>query len=192
MDILRQQPFPLIFTQEGFEASASHVIAAMDDHAQDLYEIPVTSDEDGIISTPLPEYFSRYDDEYRVEIYTSSGTNEDGTSIREDLVWVDTLTIMRPYIDPEILAETEEDQEDAEMYEAVARAIINSITGGFLYQRQTVETVGLGNDYLAIPFRLNKIIRVWKTMFLYMTHFQQIHLHGPMFVNIILLQIREQ
>jgi hypothetical protein len=69
---------------------------------------------------------------------------------------------MRPYVDPDILADTPEDQADAEMYEAIARAIINSITGGFMYQRQTIETVGLGNDYLAVPFRLNRIVKVYE------------------------------
>jgi hypothetical protein len=67
---------------------------------------------------------------------------------------------MRPYIDPDILADTPDDMAEAEMYEAIARAIINSITGGFMYKREVVETVGLGNDYLALPFRLNKILQV--------------------------------
>lgn len=162
MEITRLQPFPLTFTHAGFEPDTDYVLAILDDHAGDLVEISVTSDEDGQISTPLPNYFSRYDDEYRGEIYLSEGTDESGKAIRGDLIWVDTITIMRPYVDPDVLAETEEDQEDAKMYEAVARAIVNSITGGFMYKRETVETVGLGNDYLALPFRLNKIVRVYE------------------------------
>lgn len=162
MEITRLQPFPLVFTHAGFEADTDYVLSILDDHATDLVEIPLTSNEDGIISTQLPNYFSRYDDEYRGEIYISLGTDESGFAIRDDLVWVDTITIMRPYVDPDLLADTPDDLEEAKMYEAIARAIINSITGGFMYKREVVETVGLGNDFLALPFRLDKIVRVYE------------------------------
>ena len=155
MEIARTQPFPLSFSQTGFESDTDYVVAIMDDHAGDLASIQVTSDSNGDIEVELPNYFSRYDDEYRLEIYLDAGDGELG-----DLVFVDTLTIMRPYVDYSLLGDTEEDLEEAKTYEAIARAIINAITGGFLYQRQTVETVGLGNDYLSIPFRLNKLVSV--------------------------------
>lgn len=157
MEIARTQPFPLTLTQTGFEADTDYVIAIMDDHAGDVASIQVTSDSNGDIEVELPNYFSRYDDEYRLEIYLDAGDGQLG-----DLVFVDTLTIMRPYVDYSLLADTEDDLEEAKTYEAVARAIINAITGGFLYQRQTVETVGLGNDYLSIPFRLNKLVSVYE------------------------------
>lgn len=160
MEILRVPPFPLTFTQEDFDAETDYVIGILDDHANSLSQIEVTSDEDGIISTQLPSYFSRYDDEYRVEIYVKDGETGDGDPILGDLIFVDTMTIMRPYVDPSLLAETEEDIEEAKKYEAIARAIINSITGGFQYERKTIETVGLNNDYLALPFRLNKVLSV--------------------------------
>jgi hypothetical protein len=160
MEITRIQPFPLTLNQGELEADTDYYVAILDDHAADLYSLVTTSDSEGEISVELPSYFSRYDAEYRLEIYLDLGENEDGTHELGDLVLVDTLTIMRPYVDPYLLAETPEDIEEAKMYEAVARAIINSITGGFLYERQTVETVGLNNDYLAIPFRLNKVVSV--------------------------------
>lgn len=163
MEITRLQPFPLVLIHTGFDADTDYLLCILDDHASDLVEIPTTSDANGTISVPLPDYFSRYDDEYRGEIYIDLGLNPTtGVHDRGDLIWIDTITIMRPYVDPDILADTPEDQADAKMYEAVARAIINSITGGFMYKRETVETVGLGNDYLALPFRLNKIVRVYE------------------------------
>jgi|688.fasta_scaffold161507_3 hypothetical protein len=162
MEIIRSQPFPLSFSAEGFSPEEDYVICILDDHAGDLSEISVTSDSDGIIDTALPEFYSRYDDEYRVEIYEKTGENENGSAVRGDLVYVDTLSIMRPYVDPRTLVESEEDVEEMQQYESIARAIINAITGGFMYQRQTVETVGLGNDYLSVPFRLNKIVRVYE------------------------------
>lgn len=162
MEITRLTPFPLTLTVTGLTATTNYVLCMLDDHAGDLTEISATSNGSGSITFTLPDYFSRYDDEYRGEIYEKDGTNPDGTAIRGDIVWIDTITIMRPYIDPELIAETPEDLADAKMYEAVARAIINSITGGFMYKRETVETTGLGADYLAVPFRLNKIVQVYE------------------------------
>lgn len=162
MEITRLQPFPLTLTQGGFDPNTDYVVAILDDHAGDLVEITVESDSEGVISTNLPNYFSRYDDEYRLEIYVQDGLDSDGKTILGDMVFVDTLTIMRPYVDPLLLAETEDEIEQAKTYEAVARAIINSITGGFTYNRQTIETTGFGSDYLPIPFRLNKIVQVYE------------------------------
>lgn len=162
MEITRLQPFPLIFNHSGFGADTDYVICILDDHTQDLFEIPVTSDSNGDISVSLPNYLSRYDDEYRGEIYISEGVNEDGSTIRGDLIWIDTITIMRPYIDPDLLAETEEELAEITQYEAIARAMINSITGGFMYKRETIETVGQGADYLSLPYRLNKILQVYE------------------------------
>lgn len=157
MDITRLQPFPLSFSHPGFEPETDYVIVILDDHSEQVSTFSVTSDEEGIINAVLPDYFSKYDDEYRLEIYLTN----DGTT-PTDVVFIDTLTIMRPYIDPDLLAETPEDLADVTMYEAIARAIINSITGGFMYKNERVEAVGLGADYLALPFRLNKILQVYE------------------------------
>lgn len=162
MEISRTQPFPLTFTQSGFEADTEYVLCILDSHAGDLVEIISPSDSNGVISIDLPNYFSRYDDEYRGEIYYNLSMTPETTILRGDLVWVDTITVMRPYVNPLTIAETPEDIANAIIYEEVARAIINSITGGFMYTRETVETVGLGNDYLSVPFRLNKIVRVYE------------------------------
>lgn len=167
MEILRLAPFPLTYSLEDFEPTTDYVIAILDDHAIDLVEIPVSSDGSGAISTPLPNYFSRYDQRYSVEIYVQTGTNTDGTAIRGDLVYVDTLEIVRPYTDPSLYADTEDELEQATLYEAVARALIDSYTAtGFYYSREVIDTVGMGNDYLAIPYRLNKLVRVYENDYL--------------------------
>ncbi len=69
MEILRLAPFPLTVSYDGLNQSEDYVIAILDDHAVDLVEISVTSDANGTVSTQLPNYFSRYDSEYVVEIY---------------------------------------------------------------------------------------------------------------------------
>lgn len=162
MEITRSAPFPLTFSQDGFDPNTEYIVTFLDDHNAAFFEEASLTDSQGTLSFELPNYFSKYDDEYRVEIHLINGVDGNGYPLKGDLIWVDTLTIMRPYIDYHLLAETTEDLEEAKMYEAVSRAIINSITGGFMYKRDTVETVGLGNDFLSVPFRLCKIIKVYE------------------------------
>ena len=160
MEITRLQPFPLVASVSELNADTDYVGVIYDDHFQMLDVLESTSDEEGNVELVLPEYFQRYDDEYRLEIYEKAGEDLNYDPILGDLVFIDTMTIMRPYVDAKLLAETDEDIEEAKQYEAIARAIINSITGGFLYERKTIETVGLNNDYLALSFRLNKVLSV--------------------------------
>lgn len=160
MELSRTQPFPLTFPLSGFNAEQDYVVAIMTNYAQDLSETSVTSDISGNISVTLPDYYSRYDADYRMEVYVKEGQNEDETAIRGDLVYVDTLSIMRPYFNVSEIYNTPEEIEQGKQYEALARSVINAITGGFMYTRKTYETVGIGNDYLYIPDRLNKIVRV--------------------------------
>lgn len=132
----------------------------MNDHSADLVEIPVTSNGSGVISTPLPDYFSRYDAEYRAEIYED--TSITSTPILGDVVWIDTLTIIRPYVDPSTFVDSPDDLEEAKQYESLARSIIDTITGGFRYEREVFEANGLGTDYIPSSLRLNKIIRAYE------------------------------
>ena len=159
MEITRLAPYPLYANQDGLQPNQDYIVHIYDDHYQLLSDFPVTSDGNGSISIQLPEYYWRYDDEYRMEIAEITGYNGPDPIIGDTVV-IDTMTIMRPYVDPTLLADTPEDLEEATMYEAIARAIINSITGGFMYQRNVFETVGVGNDYLAVPYRLNRIVEI--------------------------------
>lgn len=160
MEITRLVPYPLTFVQSGFTPTTKYVVTIMNDHSADLVEIPVTSNGSGVISTPLPDYFSRYDAEYRVEIYEDESLTS--TPVLGDVVWIDTLTIMRPYVDPSTLVDSAEDLDEAKQYEALARSIIDAITGGFKYEREVIEATGLGTDYLPSSLRLNKIIRAYE------------------------------
>lgn len=160
MEITRLAPFPLTFVQSGFTPSTKYVVTIMNDYSADLVEIPVTSNVSGVISTPLPDYFSRYDAEYRVEIYEDESLTS--TPVLGDVVWIDTLTIARPYVDPSTLVDTSTDIDEAKQYESLARSIIDSITGGFKYERDILEAVGNGADYIPCPVRLNKVIRVYE------------------------------
>lgn len=159
MEITRLAPFPLYAIQGDLTPNTDYIAYIYDDHYQLLDTIQETTNGSGVLNMELPPYYWRYDDEYRLEIAEVLGMIGD-VPIVGDTVVIDTMTIMRPYVDPMLLADTPEDLEEAVMYESIARSIINSITGGFMYQRQVFETVGAGNDYLSVPYRLNKIVQV--------------------------------
>lgn len=160
MEITRLQPFPLTISVSNLSPDTEYSCIIYDDHFEMIDNLYSTSDMEGTLEQVLPSYFEKYDSEYRLEVHEKIGEDEGGFPILGDTVFIDTLTIMRPYVDANLLAETEEDIEEIKKYESVARAIINSITGGFMYERKTIETVGLNNDYLSLPFRLNKVLSV--------------------------------
>lgn len=152
MEIARLEPFPLVITYSNLESEVEYNAVISDDHSNVIESITATSDVDGNLAITLTEYFSKYDDEYMVQVFDPD----------QVLVVLDTLTIMRPYVVPSSLATTEEELASITDYEMIARAIINSITGGFKYTLERIEAVGLGTDYLSLPYRLNKILQVYE------------------------------
>lgn len=162
MYITRKPPAPVTITfttADGFEEGEGYVLTLTNEYSVALYDT-IGTVASGVLEFDLPDYFLRYDAEYRMEIYVAlSYPDEPAVG---DLVYVDTLTIERPYVDPAILAEPSGDVETATQYEALARSIIDSMTDSFKYKREIVETTGLGNDYLPIAGRLNKIVKVYE------------------------------
>lgn len=160
MEITRLPPFPLSFDEPDFAPNKAHVIAIFNDHSDLLVEMEGTTDNAGILHVVLPNWFSKYDDEYQIEFYEKDGTKPDGSPITGNLVMMHTLTIYRPYIDIELIAKTPTEVDEMKTYEAIARAIIKTVTGGFQYEFKRIETTGLGADYLTLPYRLNRLLEV--------------------------------
>jgi hypothetical protein len=152
MEIARLEPFPIVANYSGLEPNIDYTIPITDDHSVWIDTLYATSDENGNLAITLSDYFSKYDDEYNLKVYDPDNR----------MVLFDTLTIMRPYFDPKLVAETEEELADIVYYERMARAIITSITGGFQFQLQRVEAVGTGADFLSLPYRLNNILQVYE------------------------------
>ena len=157
MIILRQIPFPITLEYSGLSASTDYSLQIYDDKSVLFYSYDVTSNGDGEISQELDRYFEKFDAEYVVYVYSLDGDGEP-----EDTVIIDSLTIKRPYVNPYLLGDTTEEDNDAVYNERIARAIIDNITGGFYYKDSTIELVGLGGDYLAMPERINRINYVYK------------------------------
>ena len=157
MNILRLPPYPLSISYKVSFPSADHMLVIKDSD-RDIVRIEevVTSSAASVITFQLPEYFSKYDESYHLEIY------EYPESEIGDLVVEDNLNIERPYIDPSTLGTTASEIKEYEGYESLARAIIDSVTGGFYYETSYVETVGQGTDYMPLWEKAYKVLKVYE------------------------------
>jgi len=156
MYLLRQPPFPLLVEYNGLVSEESYLLEIYSDKSRLLYSVNISSNEDGEVSLELPEYFAKFDGKYSLYIYELE--NEEPMQT----VLIDTLSIYRPYLNPYDLGETEDEDEEAIYKERIVRSIIDVVTGGFYYTDDTVETTGLGADYLPMPNRINRINYVYR------------------------------
>lgn len=157
MDILRQPPFPLQVQYDGLDSDTEYLLEIYDDHSNLVLSEVVESDGSGTILYELTGDFEKYDESYALYIYSLDlNSDPDVTMV------IDNLYIMRPYINPLSLAETPGEEEEYILLERTARQIIDTLVGGFYYQKGELETVGIGADYLPLPRRANKIDVVYE------------------------------
>lgn len=157
MNILRLPPYPLSASYNVVAPSADHVVLIKDSDRDIVrFEQVVESNASSVITLNLPDYFSKYDESYHLEIY------EYPEGELGDIVVEDNLNIERPYVDPKTLGTTASEIREYEEYESIARAIIDSITGGFYYDTSYVEVVGQGTDYIPLWDKAYKILKVYE------------------------------
>lgn len=156
MNILRQPPYTT-FAEYTLEEDTEYLVTVKDfDRDEVVYQDTITSDEEGVVSIPwLGEGFdfTKYDEQYALEII------EDG-AIYPSVE--DVLTVERPYVNPATLTTTGYTLEQAKKDEALARAIIDSITGGFYFKSGWLETEGDNTDYMPIWDRVYKVLQVYQ------------------------------
>lgn len=158
MQILRLPPYPLSVTYTVPSANTDYIIVIENITEQTEIEDSVESNASKAITYSLDGDFVKYDKSYALTVY------EDIAGERGDIVVEDNLEITRPYVDPASLATsgTATDISLYKGYEGLARAIIDSITGGFYYERTYLEVVGQGNDYLPLWKKSHKILKVYE------------------------------
>jgi len=158
MNILRLPPYPLSITYTVPDNNADYILVIED--VAELTEIEefVTSTANSEINYSLTGDFVRYDKSYALSVY------EDINGERGDIVVEDNLDIARPYVNPTTLATsgTATDIAAYTEYESLARAIIDSITGGFYYNRTYLEVVGQGTDYVPLWKKTHKILKAYE------------------------------
>ena len=158
MIILRLPPYPISISYDVPGADTDYILVIENVSEQLEFEEFITSGVDSKLSYSLTGDFTKYDKSYAVSIYE----NIDGE--RGDIVVEDNLDITRPYIDPKSLATsgTATDIAAYTEYENLARMIIDSITGGFYYDRTYLEVVGQGTDYIPLWKRTHKILKAYE------------------------------
>lgn len=158
MIILRQpSEFPITLEYSGLESSTEYSLKIYSTKSELVAEYDVTSDGDGTISQELDKSFEKYDDDYAVNVFSLDGEGEP-----ENTVVMDNLSIKRPYVNPYLLGDTVEEDDDAVYNERIARAIVDSIAGGFYYTYDTIEITALGGDFLPVPNRINRINHLYR------------------------------
>jgi hypothetical protein len=163
MNILRLPPYPLSVTYTVPDANTDYIIVIED--VADLTEIEesITSNANSKITYSLTGDFVKYDKSYAVSIYEDAGSSG-ADLVRGDIVVEDNLNIERPYVNPITLATsgTATDIAAYTEYEGLARSIIDSITGGFYYNRTYLEVVGQGTDYVPLWKKTHKILKAYE------------------------------
>ena len=159
MQILRKPPYPLSVSYTVPEPSTEYILVIEDLLEQTETEIVLQSNSSSVLTYALTEEFTKYDKSYPVTIYESltvSGVQD----VRGDIVVEDNLDITRPYVDPTTLGTTPTEIAEYTDHENLARAIIDSVTGGFYYKRSYLEVVGQGTDYIPLWDKTHKILTV--------------------------------
>lgn len=154
MEILRFAPSETvgfsIKTPSSGPVGESYTESILDLSDLSVLESSFTANPETTVTRSLP---GRYDSSYHVVI-----KNSDEETIHEE-----TYEVVRPYSDPRNKGETASDIATYTKNEELARAIIDSIVlGGFYYKKKTLETVGLGADYLPLWVDAKKIVSVYE------------------------------
>lgn len=154
MEILRKAPYPLTCSYDGLDPSTTYtVMIGRESREEDpIMTEDFTTDINGELEITLTSYFSKYDEAYTL-VVTDSG---------DDIVVEDTLSIFRPYVDPASLPTVNSTLAENTERELLARTIIDSLTGGFYFERKWFEVAGEGNDYMPLWNRTYKILKAYE------------------------------
>nr|MBP9820224.1 hypothetical protein [Candidatus Woesebacteria bacterium] len=105
MELLRKPPFPLSLEYSDLPITTDVVATFASTRNTFVEDVEATTDGAGDVTFELGERFSRYDGEYSLIVY--EGTSD----AKEDVLLMDTVRVVRPYIDALELAPTGKEDE---------------------------------------------------------------------------------
>lgn len=144
MEILRIPSYQAEAVLPVSSASTTYTYTITDMADDSVSTGTVTSDSSSNVTIAIPE---EYDNSYAI--------NVDGTDHYVDLY--------RPYVDPTTKGDTASEIAEYAKYEIMARAIIDAvITEGFYYEKKTIQTTGLGSDYIPLWSNAHKVLRLYE------------------------------
>lgn len=153
MELLRVPPFPLTIDYSGLPNDTAVVLTLSTSRNKLLDNVEATTNGSGVASFELPVRYSMYDGEYSAIVY------EGTTSSKGNVVLLDTLRVVRPYVDSAAMAPVGEEAAYTK-YERIARTMIDNIVGGFYYKNAVIDLQGDGSDRLPVGHRVNKLLRL--------------------------------
>jgi len=156
MEILRVPPYDDIVVNfvvpSGYEDADIHArVTDMADLSVQTLDFNGWSTGDNI-NIQLP---GRYDNNYRVEIFTIS----EG----EELIHEEYYELVRPYVDPNTLGTTASEIAEYTTLELVARSMIDTFCPeGFYNKKVTVLGTGNGSDYFPLWEKIYRVFKVYE------------------------------
>lgn len=154
MEIYRNQPHQDVSLEYTIPENTGTGSFTVEYYLTDMADLSVTTGEATVeneetYSLPVS---GLYDNTYRLEVL------HDG-----EYIWDETYEVVRRYIDPASVAPNDASLAEYEIHEEIARAIVDSvIPEGFYYKKKTLETVGLGADYLPLWLDAKKVLKVYE------------------------------
>ena len=156
MEILRVPPYDDIIVNfvvpSGYsDADIYARVTDMADLSVQVLEFLEWSTGDNI-NIQLP---GRYDNNYRVEIFTIG----EG----EELIHEEYYELIRPYVDPNTLGTTASEIAEYKILELVARSMIDTfVPEGFYNKKITIVGSGNGSDYFSLWEKIYRIFKVYE------------------------------
>jgi hypothetical protein len=157
MEILRVPPYDDIVVTFVVPSSGSN---PRDFYANitDMADLSVRSENFFGMSTGENIYINlpgRYDNNYRVEIYRISESDE--------LVHDEYYELIRPYVDPNTLGTTASEIAEYKILELVARSMIDTfVPEGFYNKKITIVGTGNGSDYFSLWEKVYRVFKVYE------------------------------
>jgi hypothetical protein len=156
MEILRVPPYGSVLVNFVVPSSYTDVdiyarVTDMADLSVQVLEFLESSTGDSInISLP-----GRYDNNYRVEIFTIG----EG----EELIHEEFYELIRPYADPNTLGTTASEIAEYKILELVARSMIDTfVPEGFYNKKITIVGTGNGSDYFPLWEKVYRVFKVYE------------------------------
>ncbi|OBQ45628.1 MAG: hypothetical protein AN484_01280 [Aphanizomenon flos-aquae WA102] len=156
MEILRVPPYDDIVVNfvvpSGYEDADIYArVTDMADLSVQTLEFLEWSTGDNInISLP-----GRYDNNYRVEIFT--------VGEGEELIHEEYYELIRPYVNPNTLGTTASEIAEYKILELVARSMIDTFCPeGFYNKKITVVGTGNGSDYFSLWEKVYRVFKVYE------------------------------
>ena len=154
MEVLRVPPYPLTTTWDVPIANYEYVVYVEDLVDHSVEKTNLTSGANSKIVYELPLTKVQFDRDFLIRFYDSE---------EEHILVESNLTITRPYVNPIEMGTTASEINEYQMYELIARSIIDTYVGdGFYNHKLVMNTSGNGADYFPIWHDFNRVLKVYE------------------------------